>query len=485
MSNRSSFEQPQEEIAPTNNQLHVDKASTQDTPVKQDEKVEAAKANDEAPLPDFEDTTALGSETADNDDFSMNDADEPSQTNDPDFDEFGEFDDGFVDAADNDDDDFGDFDDFEQAEETIESMNGEEKEEEEPKTPTEAELYVDVLENRPNDIRGFIDGYLDRMWGDASDGNKNIDEQQEEEEEADFVSSPLDQDENATDILNTPCSRDLWSKLSRDTVFYNPMTGSVGQFQWTRSETNKAYLNALGVTFNFEEKSPTAMHSPTGHTATSHATTKKRQTAMVDGKRSVTPGSAPSSPDAAQTHTRSASATGGLRVVTAKMDEGAKEAKKEAEQEMELDIDIARAYCELTEETIRVFPDVKLNAMVIELNRLQKQAADYLDNLLDQKEQLKMDAETYNDLISCIVGHAQRLHVQTKDASPAMVSKKKKANGTFSNLMRRKTTASNPQQSVSMGGGVVGVKQQAPTPKRTVSSAAHVPTMNDTSRRSM
>lgn len=48
-------------------------------------------------------------------------------------------------------------------------------------------------------------------------------------------------------------SRDLWTKLSRDTVFYNPVTGAVGQFQWTRSETNKSYLNALGVTFNYEE----------------------------------------------------------------------------------------------------------------------------------------------------------------------------------------------------------------------------------------
>ncbi|KAL9550674.1 hypothetical protein MBANPS3_004610 [Mucor bainieri] len=493
MSNRSSFEQQLEETAPANKELHVEEASTQDTPEQQDQQVEAAKADDETPLPDDKDTPASNVDTADHGDFAMNGKEEPSPSNDPDFDEFGEFDDEFVDAADNDDDDdFGDFDDFEQAEESIEpSMAVEEKEEEGPKTPTEAELYVDVLENRPNDIRHFIDGYLNRMWGDASEKSKSIDEQQQEQEEEEeeaspqFVSSPLEHNENVTDILNTPCSRDLWSKLSRNTVFYNPVTGSVGQFQWTRSETNKAYLNALGVTFNFEEKSPTGVHSPTGHSATLHSATKKRQTTMVDGKRSTTPGSAPASPDAVQTHTRSASATGGLRVVTAKMDEGAKEAKKEAEQEMELDIDIARAYCELTEETIRVFPDVKLNAMVIELTRLQRQAADYLDNLLDQREQLKMDAETYNDLISCIVGHAQRLHVQAKDASPAMVSKKKKANGTFSNLMRRKTTASNPQQSVSMGGGVVGVKQQAPTPKRTVSSAAHVPTMNDTSRRSM
>ncbi|KAL7310681.1 hypothetical protein PS15m_010151 [Mucor circinelloides] len=482
MSTRSSFEENQEEITSTNNDLLVEDVSTPNTPKAQDEKAETAKRTDETLLSDVQDRPASDLETVDNDDFPVGDEKESSQPNDSDFDEFGEFDDEFVDAADNDDDDFGDFDDFEQAEESMEPMADELKEEEEPKTPTEAELYVDVLENRPNDIRQFIDGYLNRMWGEESDSKKSIDEQQQEESA--FVSSPLEQDEYVTDILNTPCSRDLWSKLSRDTVFYNPVTGSVGQFQWTRSETNKAYLNALGVTFNFEEKSPTAIHSPTGHSATSHAT-KKRQTTMVDGKRSITPGSAPSSPDAVQTHTRSASATGGLRVVTAKMDEGAKEAKKEAEQEMELDIDIARAYCELTEETIRVFPDVKLNAMVIELSRLQRQAADYLDNLLDQREQLKMDAETYNDLISCIVGHAQRLHVQTKDASPAMVSKKKKTNGTFSNLMRRKTTASNPQQSVSMGGGVVGVKQQAPTPKRTVSSAAHVPTMNDTSRRSM
>jgi hypothetical protein len=121
--------------------------------------------------------------------------------------------------------------------------------------------------------------------------------------------------------------------------------------------------------------------------------------------------------------------------------------------------------------------------MVIELSRLQRQAADYLDNLLDQREQLKMDAETYNDLISCIVGHAQRLHVQSKDASPAMVSKKKKTNGTFSNIMRRKTTA-NGTQSASMGGGVVGVKQAAPAPKRTMSTASQ-PLTTSEGRRSM
>jgi hypothetical protein len=188
---------------------------------------------------------------------------------------------------------------------------------------------VDVLENRPTEMTLFIDDYLNRMWG----------------EKPTIISSPIQNNENQQDILNTPCSRDLWSKLSRDTVFYNPVTGAVGQLQWTRSETNKAYLNALGVTFTDEPKStPTSPISPT----------KKR---ILNGIRSSST-SPITSPDlqhanTATSHHRSASAStaGGLRVVTnsPKMDENTKAAKKEADQEMELDIDIARAYCELTE----------------------------------------------------------------------------------------------------------------------------------------
>jgi hypothetical protein len=48
---------------------------------------------------------------------------------------------------------------------------------------------------------------------------------------------------------------DLWDKLSTDSVFYNPITGAVGQFQWTRSEINKVYLRSLGVTINFDDVS--------------------------------------------------------------------------------------------------------------------------------------------------------------------------------------------------------------------------------------
>ena len=118
--------------------------------------------------------------------------------------------------------------------------------------------------------------------------------------------------------------------------------------------------------------------------------------------------------------------------------------------------------------------------MVDELSRLQRQASAYESYLHDQREQLLMDAETYNDLISCIVSHAQRLREQhpAKDASPAKVTKTKKTGG----LLRRKQT--NSQQptgnSASMGGGVVGVQQgskkpaQATTGTGTQSRRSHV-----------
>ena len=124
--------------------------------------------------------------------------------------------------------------------------------------------------------------------------------------------------------------------------------------------------------------------------------------------------------------------------------------------------------------------------MVVELSRLQRQASEYLGYLLDQREQLMMDAETYNDLISCIVGHAQRLREQNvgKDASPAMVSKKKKAGGL--NMLRRKQNSANQAAfSASMGGGVVGVKQGGHATAQKKTGSAPVVAGTAEGRRSM
>lgn len=92
-----------------------------------------------------------------------------------------------------------------------------------------------------SEITDHLDDFFKRIW--------SMDKENEQQQ---FVESPTSM-EPANKILCTPCSENLWDKLSRDSVFYNPITGSIGQFQWTRSETNKAYLTALGVTINYEE----------------------------------------------------------------------------------------------------------------------------------------------------------------------------------------------------------------------------------------
>ncbi|KAI8887582.1 hypothetical protein K501DRAFT_321289 [Backusella circina FSU 941] len=424
---RTSFDEEEEQEEET---------KTSETIVKEEEQVShEANHQEEERHVSMEENQQENIQNEQDDEFAdFGDFDDDNNNDD----DFGDFDDEFTGAT----DDFGDFTD------EPELPTGQQQQEEDsiPKAPTTAELYCNVLnENNKNNTTAFIDDHLNNIMN----PNNTI----------------LSLNTEPKQVLSTPCSQELWDRLSRDSVFFNSVTGTVGQFQWIRSETNKSYLNALGVTINYDEKTgPSTNNNNNARTAP-----KKRHTTLpLDTStiiKSPTAMSAPSTPDGITSHSRSASATlsDGLRVAQPREED--KEAKKEAEQELELDIDIARAYCELTEETIRIFPDVKLNAMVNELKRLQRQAADYLDALLDQREQLLMDAETYNDLISCIVGHAQRLREQNKDASPAMVQKKK-TGGKLSGLMRKKATPVNAQ-SVSMGGGVVGVKQQQ---KKTLSA---------------
>lgn len=50
-----------------------------------------------------------------------------------------------------------------------------------------------MLENKPEELSLFIEDYLNKMWG------------EEEEEETNVISSPIEHSEHPKDILNTPC----------------------------------------------------------------------------------------------------------------------------------------------------------------------------------------------------------------------------------------------------------------------------------------
>ncbi|KAI8085071.1 uncharacterized protein BX664DRAFT_284071 [Halteromyces radiatus] len=424
------------------------------------------------------------------DDFDNNDDfNEFSSMNNDEDDGFNDFDDFQAGDMTN-DDEFGDFGDIpEPNDDTVDLSTAKQEpsllpaiENQAIKTssPSIAEQYAQVMEKDENSRTSFIQNILSHLWtplDDESDTSlvdspaSNRDMPPPSSSTTIAETSPQKDPQNnlaVNDILCTQCSLDLWQKLSRDSVFYNPITGSIGQFQWTRSEINRAYLNALGVQINYEDRlqdlrptsmtsSPSLQQRPRSHApsyeSTKHSPSSPSLTRLAVDRTTTT------------NHTRSNSLSSGLSLTSAAATMAALQGanKPPVEEEPELDIDIAKAYCELTEETIRVFPDVKLNAMVVELSRLQRQAKEYLGYLLDQREQLMMDAETYNDLISCIVGHAQRLREQNvaKDGSPAMVSKKKKTGG-FSGMIKRKNTTGGTS-GTSMGGGVVGVKPSATT----------------------
>ncbi|KAI9305682.1 hypothetical protein BJ944DRAFT_64009 [Cunninghamella echinulata] len=424
-------------------------------------------SNTAAVTNEFESIEAINNDNVESETFddTFNDFGQDNNNTENDFDDFGDFDD--FEQTGNDDDDFGDFDDFEEPTEDITISPLKKIEVVQEPQVTIASQFVDLLHNDEADLSTFISDTLSDIWTPLND---------EKEIVASPVSingvmspresiSPLEESNQNDGLLCTQCSFDLWEKLSRDSVFYNPITGSIGQFQWTRSETNRAYLNALGVRINYED--PTHDTRPTSLTSATAAQRYLKNNLNPSNITTTTSTSSSSSPsgasaklnDRSSNHMRSNSLNNDISLASTSSMMAAiqnNNNKANVEEEPELDIDIAKAYCELTEETIRVFPDVKLTSMVVELTRLQRQAKEYLSYLLDQREQLMMDAETYNDLISCIVGHAQRLREQnvSKDASPAMVTKKKKNTGGLSGMIKRKNTTG----SGSLGGGVLAVK---------------------------
>ncbi|KAH8550670.1 hypothetical protein BGW37DRAFT_529656 [Umbelopsis sp. PMI_123] len=404
------------------------------------------------------------------DDFKNNESNfEFDEDQNEDFGEFGDFDaPGDVPDV---DDEFGDFGDFDEAQEVGNTA--------EPEPTVDVHIdgiedYLQSLQSRDmNNVADFLDKFFDKtLPNSAPEDNSNSPEPVSSiQNSLDPIKSPSESSirEGSNAFLSTETSMDLWDKLSTDSVFYNPITGAVGQFQWTRSEINKVYLRSLGVTINVDDalrqsssslpSSPymETIRSPNGRSSQGGFLDMQTSPPRLDRKRSP------------KHHQHSkANSLSGINLPVREIN--AVEPKKQ-EPEPELDIDIARAYCELTEDTVRVFPAVKLTSIITDLTRLHRQASDYLQYLLDQREQLIMDSETYNDLISCIVGHAQRLREQSpKDASPAMVQKKKQGSLSLGGigLKRKSQQASSGQAafSASMGGGVVGIKNSTGTGTR-------------------
>ncbi|KAF9929054.1 hypothetical protein FBU30_001897 [Linnemannia zychae] len=74
-----------------------------------------------------------------------------------------------------------------------------------------------------------------------------------------------------------------------------------------------------------------------------------------------------------------------------------------------LDIAAVSAYCQFTRESLGSYSGDEMKDIIAKLTELTRQASDELTYWLDQREQMIMDNERYNEMIGSLVGRAAKL----------------------------------------------------------------------------
>ncbi|KAF9585943.1 hypothetical protein BGW38_010849 [Lunasporangiospora selenospora] len=95
-----------------------------------------------------------------------------------------------------------------------------------------------------------------------------------------------------------------------------------------------------------------------------------------------------------------------------------------------LDVEATRTYCQFTKENLGGYSGDEMKEIITRLTELTKQASDELTYWLDQREQLMMDSERYNEMIASLVGRAAQL----KDAESKLATKSKRLTRSSFNL---------------------------------------------------
>ncbi|KAI0346805.1 hypothetical protein BDW22DRAFT_1366848 [Trametopsis cervina] len=313
----------------------------------------------------------------------------PSSTQDSfdDFDEFGTPAESVAASGDEGDEDFGDFGDFGETEETETTLTFEpESFEQQVSTPRATgnwyALQLDPLPSR-DELRRQTDLILGPLWdGDDPDY---------------FTDDPIRQVEGLNQTLVTAESRQIFDLLLPATQpTFRPVN-------WTRSRIRRQHLIELGIPVNLDEVLPRAaaklptleIHTrPTSAPPLPHAvSTRQVGSASLAG----TPRSGTPQPGVRNT----ALATVQLRL-------GPKPDLDEAKINSLLDIDT---------DNLLLLPASKLENYLADLRTHTASASASLMYLLQTRDALQQDAETYNKLIGELVGEAQKIKTGKRAAS--------------------------------------------------------------------
>ncbi|KZO98110.1 hypothetical protein CALVIDRAFT_554169 [Calocera viscosa TUFC12733] len=200
-----------------------------------------------------------------------------------------------------------------------------------------------------------------------------------------FSDEPIREVNGIGQMLVTKSSRDLYRTL---TEIPSDMTRPVN---WTRSRIRRQQLIALGVPVNLDEVLPTSSAKPL---PTLHITT------TPTARPASAPPGRPSTP--AGLNSRAATPVPGHR--TPRTGTG----PPPLGPAPRIDMDKAEEVLRYTESQSSILPLAAVESQLAEIRTVTEQANALLAHLLQSRDVLQQDSETYNTLIAELVGEAQK-----------------------------------------------------------------------------
>jgi len=288
-------------------------------------------------------------------------------------------------------DDFGDFDDGENMAFDESDIGGFSSVEPVPAAfappplATWEPLRLDPLPS-PAELSGYVQSVLSNVWPLSNAVELT-------------TSEDIRQAEGINQVLVTPGSRSLYQSL------FNVTPAAVTPPpNWTRSRTRRQHLISLGIPVNLDEVMP-------------HVNGKPMPTLNITTR----PSSAPPGPRPTHSNLPSGSNTraGTPRPATPQASKRRGQSPSGLGPRPKLDEAKISEMLDLTSDTLSLLP---LPALELHLNALQALTNDtstLLTYLLQTREALQQDSETYNGLIAELVSEAQKMKTNSRTKTGA------------------------------------------------------------------
>ncbi|CAG8441589.1 13525_t:CDS:2 [Ambispora gerdemannii] len=235
-----------------------------------------------------------------------------------------------------------------------------------------------------------------------SDIFSSQDKKSHESKEKNSSPNNYNKDRNLESILNSvPESMEIWERLAPDPEMI--------PFSWKQSSIRKQFYDSLGVSSDtFEEQALRNSVNILPRNSVTHSTpSSKKSSASTPTSRAASPQSLN-----LQSHTRVQSvSTTSLPASNRKnLGTSADSRAKNIALASQLDLEKIKVMSSIPQaEKLYDYSISELQSLFNQLDSLYRQTSETLTFWLDQREQTIMDAETYNQMIECLVGHAQKI----------------------------------------------------------------------------